>query len=163
MTGITPGTGRRPDGAAFSIAALLVGLGLLLIWDAARLPQDGGYAGVGPAAMPRIVGSGLILLGLLTAITGYRQGPRQVPPQRISAVAWIFCGLMLQLLLLKPMGFSIASALLFACTAAAFGKRNLALTLPVGLIFALAIYALFDGVLKLNLPAGWIETAMFGG
>ncbi|MES2915857.1 MAG: tripartite tricarboxylate transporter TctB family protein [Pseudomonadota bacterium] len=163
MTGKTPGTGRRPDGAAFIIAALLIGLGAVLFWDAARLPQDGGYAGVGPASMPRIVGSGLILLGILTAITGYRDGPRHVPPQRIGAVAWIFAGLLLQLLLLKPLGFSIASALLFACTAAAFGKRNLALTLPIGLAFALAIYALFDGVLKLNLPAGWIETTIFGG
>lgn len=163
MTGKIPGTGRRPDGAAFIIAALLIGVGAVLFWDAARLPQDGGYAGVGPASMPRIVGSGLILLGILTAITGYRDGPRPVPPQRIGAVAWIFAGLLLQLLLLKPLGFSIASALLFACTAAAFGKRNLALTLPIGLIFALAIYALFDGVLKLNLPAGWIETTIFGG
>lgn len=162
MTG-TPGTGRRPDGAAFIIAALLIGLGAVLFWDAMRLPQDGGYAGVGPASMPRIVGGGLIVLGILTAITGYRDGPRRVPPQRLGAVGWVLGGLVLQLLLLKPQGFSIAAALLCACTAAAFGKRNLALTLPLGLVFALAIYALFDGVLKLNLPAGWLETAIFGG
>ena len=162
MTG-QAGPGRRPYGAAFVIAAFLAAVGVMLLRDAARLPQDGGYAGVGPAAMPRIVGGGLMLLALLTAISGYRNGREPLPPQRLGAVAWIVAGLLLQMLLLRPLGFSIASGLLFACTAAGFGRRNLALTLPFGLIFALAIYGLFDGVLRLNLPAGWIETAVFGG
>jgi putative tricarboxylic transport membrane protein len=48
-------------------------------------------------------------------------------------------------------------------TAAAFGKRNFALTLPIGIVFALVVYAVFDQVLKLNLPAGFLENLIFGG
>jgi putative tricarboxylic transport membrane protein len=39
---------RRPDGAAFIIALVLVALGALLIWDGGRIPNKAGYSGVGP-------------------------------------------------------------------------------------------------------------------
>jgi putative tricarboxylic transport membrane protein len=78
-------------------------------------------------------------------------------------VLFILGGLALQLILLHPLGFSIASGLLFACTAAAFGKRNFALTIPIGVSFALVVYGVFDQLLKLNLPAGVPETLIFGG
>jgi putative tricarboxylic transport membrane protein len=78
-------------------------------------------------------------------------------------ILYILGGLALQLALLHPLGFSIASGLLFACTAAAFGKRNVALTLPIGIGFALVVYGVFDQLLKLNLPAGVPETLIFGG
>jgi putative tricarboxylic transport membrane protein len=70
---------------------------------------------------------------------------------------------LLQLILLHPLGFSIASGLLFACTAAAFGKRNFVLTVPVGIVFAFVVYGVFDQILKLNLPAGVPETLIFAG
>lgn len=162
-TGLGAKPGRRPNWAAFIIALGLAAFGGVLLFDAASLRSGGGYAGVGPAAMPRLVGWALILLGVLTAFTGFRSGPQPVPPQKLGAVVWITGGLILQILLLKPLGFSLAAALLFAFTAAAFGKRNLVFTLPLGLVFALTIYAIFDMVLKLNLPAGWLETAVFGG
>ncbi len=52
-------------------------------------------------------------------------------------MAWIVGGLVLQLLLLKPLGFSIATGLLFALTAAGFGKRKLWITIPVGIVLCL--------------------------
>jgi putative tricarboxylic transport membrane protein len=158
-----PGTGRRPVGAALTIGVALIGIGALLFWDAARIPNKAGYAGVGPADVPRIVGGGLILLGLLTGLSGVNGTARRAPPQRIGAVLWILCGLALQILLLKPAGFSVASGLLFAFTAAGFGQRRLHITVPIGVLFALAVYGLFDLVLNLNLPAGWLETTIFGG
>lgn len=158
-----PGTGRRPDGAALTIGVALISIGALLFWDAARIPDKAGYAGVGPADVPRIIGGGLILLGLLTGWSGVNGTAHRAPPQRFGAVLWILSGLALQILLLKPAGFSVASGLLFACTAAGFGQRRLYITVPVGVLFALAVYGLFDLVLNLNLPAGWLETMIFGG
>lgn len=89
--------------------------------------------------------------------------PPGIPRQQAVPVLLILAGLLLQLVLLHPLGFSIASGLLFACTAAAFGKRNFALTLPVGFLFALVIDGVFDQLLTLNLPAGVPETLIFGG
>ncbi len=162
MTAI-PGTGRRPDGAAFIIAVLLGGVGALLIREGGLFPDRAGYAGVGPGGMPFLVGWVLVGLGLWTAIDALRGKPGTRDPVEIVPVLWILGGLALQIGLLKIAGFAIASGLLFACTAFAFGKRKLWMTVPVGIVFALLVYALFDQVLQLNLPAGPIETLIFGG
>jgi putative tricarboxylic transport membrane protein len=163
MSGQSPATERRPDGAAFIIAALLAALGALLIWQGVSIPDKGGYAGIGSGDMPIYVGAGLIALALAHVWQGRRSRGTPVPRQDLPPVLFITGGLALQLVLLHPLGFSIASGILFAGTAAAFGKRNLALTLPIGIIFALAVYGIFDRLLQLNLPAGFPETMIFGG
>lgn len=163
MTGSPHGTGRRPDGAAFIVAAVLAALGALLIWQGRGIEDKGGYAGIGSGDMPVIVGAGLIALAIWHVVTGLREAAPDRPHQQLAPVFWIVAGLVLQLGLLHVAGFSIASGLLFACTAAAFGKRNLALTVPIGVVFAFAVYGVFDRLLELNLPAGLPETLIYGG
>jgi putative tricarboxylic transport membrane protein len=163
MSGFHPATERRPDGAAFIIAALLAGLGTLLIWQGYGIPEKGGYAGIGSGDLPVFIGVGLWLLALAHVWKGIRHGAERFARQQPVPILFVVAGLLLQLLLLKPLGFSIASGLLFACTAAAFGKRNFAVTLPVGIAFAFLVYGVFDRLLKLNLPAGLPETLLFGG
>jgi putative tricarboxylic transport membrane protein len=158
-----PETERRPDRAAFVIALLLAAFGALLIWDGLRIPVKAGYAGVGSGDVPVAVGSCLIALGLWTAIAGWRGNVVPRPRQNIPPLLWIIAGLSLQLILLGIAGFSIASGMLFACTAAAFGKRELWITLPIGIAFALGVYGVFDGLLQLNLPGGPLENLIFGG
>lgn len=163
MSGYDPATGRRPDGAAFIIAALLAGLGALLIWQGRAIPEKGGYAGVGSGDAPVFIGICLCLLALGHVWKGLRHGALGLPRQQPVPVLFITGGLALQLVLLHPLGFSIASGILFACTAGAFRKRNFALSLPIGIAFALAVYGVFDQLLKLNLPAGFPENLIFGG
>lgn len=163
MSGFEPATGRRPDGAAFIIATVLAGLGGLLIQQGLGIEDKGGYAGIGSGDLPVFVGLGLVALAVAHVWTGLRRGAAGVPRQQPLPLVFIIGGLLLQLFLLKPLGFSIASGLLFACTAAAFGKRNFALSLPLGIGFALLVYGVFDQLLKLNLPAGIPETLIFGG
>jgi putative tricarboxylic transport membrane protein len=163
MSGFDPATGRRPDRAAFFIAAMLAGIGTLMIWQGLIIPDKGGYAGVGSGDLPVFIGICLWLLAVAHVWKGLRQAAPGIPRQQPVPVLFIVAGLLLQLILLHPLGFSIASGLLFACTAAAFGKRNFALTLPVGFVFAFVVYGVFDQLLKLNLPAGVPETLIFGG
>jgi putative tricarboxylic transport membrane protein len=163
MSGQDHTTGRRPDGAAFIIAVVLAALGSLLIWQGMAIPDKGGYAGIGSGDLPIFLGAGLWLLAGAHVMSGLRHAAAEVPRQQLPPVLFIVGGLVLQLVLLHPLGFSIASGLLFACTAAAFGKRNFAMSLPVGVVFALAVYGIFDQLLKLNLPAGFLETLIFGG
>lgn len=157
------GTSRRPDGAALIIAAALAALGALLIWEGARIPEKGGYAGVGSGDLPQFIGWGLLALALGHVFSGLRRGASARTEQHIVPVLWIVAGLALQLLLLKPMGFSIASGLLFACTAAGFGKTRLYFTLPVGIGAAFVVYGVFDQLLRLKLPGGVLENLIFGG
>ncbi len=156
------GTGGRPQRATFIIAGLLAALGGLALWQGFALPDKGGYAGMGSGGLPKFVGGALLVLACAHVWMGLRQQGHL--PQRIqfAPVLWIVAGLLAQLLLLKPMGFTVASGLLFALTAAGLGK-SLRFTLPVGLALAFVIYAVFDQLLQLHLPAGLIETLIFGG
>ncbi|MBZ4689419.1 MAG: family transporter, small (4 TMs) inner rane subunit [Cereibacter sp.] len=154
---------RRPDGAAFVIAAGLAALGALLVWEGNRLPQLGGYAGVGPADVPKLVGWCLVALAGWTVVAAFRGAFPERPRQQVPPLLWIIGGLAAQLVLLPAAGFSIATGILFACTARGFGKRQLWISLPVGLAFSLAVYGVFDRVLELNLPAGLPETLLYGG
>jgi putative tricarboxylic transport membrane protein len=163
MSGQDPATGRRPDGAAFIIAGILAAAGGLLIWQGRAIPDKGGYAGIGSGDLPVFIGGGLLLLALAHVWQGLRRDKTAIARQEMPPILFIVGGLALQLILLHPLGFSIASGLLFACTAAAFGKRNFAVTLPVGFCFAFAVYGVFDQLLKLNLPSGFPENLIFGG
>lgn len=158
-----PDRPRRPDAAAAVIAVVLTALGGLLLWEGSRLPQQGGYAGVGPADVPKLIGWGLLGLSAWTLVEALRGGFDPRPRQQVPAVLWILGGLAAQLLLLPLAGFSVAGGLLFACTARGFGKRQVWLTLPAGFLFALAVYGVFDRLLSLNLPAGLPERLIFGG
>lgn len=162
MSGTTTPASRRPDGATLVVAIILAAIALVIWRDAARLPQAGGYAGVGPADVPRWIAIGLAGLSLWSVIEAFRSGKSVREPQNIGPILWIVGGLAAQLALLTTVGFSIATGLLFAATAAAFGKRNLALTVPVGIVFALVVYLLFAGLLKLSLPAGPLEGLVWG-
>lgn len=154
---------RRPQGAAFAIAAGLAAVAGVLLWDAAGLKQDGGYAGVGPADVPRLVAYGLLLLSGFTVIAGLRGELPRPPRQAPAPILWILGGLGLQLVLLHPVGFVPASALLFGMTARGFGQKPLWRNIAVGLVLALAVYAVFDRLLKLNLPGGPLEQLIFQG
>jgi putative tricarboxylic transport membrane protein len=153
----------RPHGAAFAIAAGLAALGGLLIWQGMIIPDKGGYAGIGSGAAPKAIGAGLILLALGHLYTGAKTAPLPTEHQNWRAIGWILAGLLAQLILLKPFGFTVASGILFACTAHAMGYPRGAVALGVGLVLALAVYGIFDGLLKLNLPADWIEHIIYGG
>lgn len=154
---------RRPRWAAFVIAAGLAGLAVLILVDAAGLKQDGGYAGVGPADVPRLIAYGLLVLAGLTAVAGLRGDLPKPPRQAPAPVLWIMGGLLGQLALLHVAGFVVSGAVLFGMTVRGFGQRPLWKAVAVGLVLALLIYGVFDRLLKLNLPGGPLERLLFGG
>lgn len=154
---------RRRDPAALIIAAGLAVVAGVMLWDSARLADLGGYSGVGPASVPRVVAFALLGLAGWTVIEALRGDFPDRPEQDPMPVLWIVAGLAAQLMLLHVAGFSIATGILFAFTARAFGKRNLALTIPVGILFAFAVWAIFSQLLMLHLPAGPLEQLVFPG
>lgn len=163
MSDLQPQVRRRPEGAALVIALGLAAVAGVMLWDSARLADLGGYSGVGPASVPRVVAVCLLGLAGWTVLSAFRGDFPERPPQKAAPVLWIIAGLAIQLLLLNLAGFSIATGILFACTAFAFGKRNLALTLPIGIAVSFVVWVIFSQLLMLHLPPGPLEHLFFPG
>lgn len=148
---------RRPDWAALFIALGLAVIAAILIWDASRLNEMSGYSPIGPATTPKIVAAGLIILAIWTVFEAFRGEFPVREKQELGPVFWVIGGLAIQMLLLNIAGFSIATGLLFAFTARAFGKRELWFSIPIGITIAFAVWLVFSQVLQLSLPAGPLE------
>lgn len=148
---------RRPDRAALVIAGLL---GLAAIGIFYSTSQQGGVAGyspVGPKTVPYVIAGALAILSAFTAIAAVRGDFPEREPINWPPTIWVIVGMLAQMLTMKTVGFSIATGLLFACTAKGFGKGNFLVTIPVGIVFSFIVWFIFAKGLQLSLPVGWIE------
>lgn len=148
---------RRPDGAALVIAALLAGLAAVIFWQTKAMPVAAQYARVGPTTAPYVIAGFLAVLAVGHVLMAFRHGLPEREADRPGPMLWIVGGLVAQMLLLLPLGFSIATGLLFACAAKGFGRGPLWMTVPIGIGLSLVIYLIFAGLLNLSLPAGPLE------
>lgn len=148
---------RRPDWAAFAIAAVLLIIAGVIFFDVSHLRSMGGYSGIGPATIPDVIAAVLVVLAIWTVIAGIRRDFPEREKQEIGPVVWVIGGLAAQMLLLNIAGFSIATGALFAATAAAFGRPKLWISFPIGVVFCLIVWLVFTQLLNLSLPAGPLE------
>jgi putative tricarboxylic transport membrane protein len=160
-TSKSPREKRHPDIAGLLIAAVLLGFALVIFWDTAALRLASTY-GLGPKAMPYVVAAGLGVLGVANAALAWRG---DFPPREsvdIKAIALILGGLAALIATIGlGGGFIPATAILFAATATAFGRRAIHIDLVIGLVLGVAVFLLFDKLLTLALPAGPIERLLF--
>ena len=157
MSEAGPPAGRRPDRAAFVIAAILILVSLAIAWSTFLTGDVAGYSPVGPKTFPYIIAAFLFALGVLTGIEAWRGDFPEREPQSFGPMAWIVGGLAVQMLTMKTVGFSIATGLLFAATARGFGHGPLWKTAPIGIVFSFIIWFVFAKGLQLSLPAGPLE------
>jgi putative tricarboxylic transport membrane protein len=151
----TTQSGRRPDRAAFFIAALLAAVAVVVAVDTYNLPEGvATYSRIGPRAFPYAIAAGLALLAIATALDAWRGVFPEREPDDYRPLAWIVGGLVVQLALVSFTGFSVATGAVFAATARAFGYRRLWISYPVGVILSLAIWLAFAEGLNLVLPSG---------
>lgn len=151
---------RRPDWAALAIAAVLAIVAAVIFIDVSRLTSTTGYSPVGPASVPYWIAFGLIGLAIWTVFAAFRRDFPARERQEFGPVAWVVAGLLAQMILIRFVGFSIATGLLFAFAARGFGARRLHISIPIGIAICLAIWYLFAGVLQLSLPAGPLENLL---
>ena len=154
---------RRPDGAALCIAAALAALAVLIAWDSSRLGGAASYARIGPQTVPYVIALCLAGLGVWTVLAAFRRDFPERDPQEARPVLWIVGGLVVQMMLLRPAGFTIATALLFAATARGMGRVNMAVALGAGVLISGFVWFIFARVLQLSLPAGPVELAIADG
>lgn len=148
---------RRPDRAALGLAAVLMAIAAVIAWDTSRLGAGGAYARIGPQMVPYVIALCIAGLSIRTVIEAVRGDFPERPTQDFAPVLWIIGGLVAQMALLKVAGFSIATGVLFAMTARGFGRVNLALVVPAGIVIAGMIWFIFARLLQLSLPAAAVE------
>jgi putative tricarboxylic transport membrane protein len=138
------------------LAAFILVLGVFVAVETAMLRTGPGYAAIGPKLFPWLVAAGLLLVGVALLHEAWAGAVAQpggfeldLPP--MLAVTG---GLVLQMVLMRPAGFVIATAVLFIAVAYALGSRRVVLNAVVGLVLCAVTYLAFTRGLGLVLPAG---------
>jgi putative tricarboxylic transport membrane protein len=153
-----PSERRGIDVAALVVAAFLLILALIVFQNAFSLTLEATY-GIGPRAMPYVVGTALVLLTIAHVVLAFTGGvPKPAAPIDPQAMGWLTAGLVgLIACIGLGVGFIPAMMILFATTARAMGRRAFAIDLAIGFVLGLIVYLLFTKLLALGLPEGPLE------
>ena len=138
------------------LAAFVLLLGVFVAVETAMLRTGPGYAAVGPKLFPSLIAAGLVLVGV-ALLYGARAGAVAQPAGfdlDLPPALVVTGGLVLQMVLMRPAGFVIATAVLFVAVAFALGSRRFVLNAAVGLVLCAITYVAFTRGLGLVLPAG---------
>lgn len=159
------------------IAIAVLALGAVLVVGAVGFRGGAGYQAVGPAVFPIIIGGVGLVCGsvltiarvrvLLKALQGGKDSATEESVSRDTgreAIGWKGVTLLVVLLggyalLLVPVGFWQLTGLVFALAARIFGNKHIVRNLIIGYSIALTIYFLFDRLLGVGLPDGYIRIA----
>lgn len=150
----------------FALPEFLIGLGLLAgacvaLWEAATIPVSPMYSKVGPTAFPYAAGGGLVVLSMLLIARAVRGGwqaqeEKDIPVDR-GALIVVAAGLLANVVLIGPLGFTAASTILFVLVCRGFGSRLLLRDLIIGLVLSLVAFFGFAELLGVNIGAGVVE------
>ncbi len=156
---MSDGTQQRGlDVPGLLIAVFLFALAATLAINAASMQLSPVYARVGPQAVPYVIAAGLVLLGIGTLIAALRgEFPRRESCDWTSVLTIVGGFVALIALIGLGGGFIVATAVLFAATARAFGRRALVADAMIGFGIGVLIYLIFAKLLTLTLPEGPLE------
>ena len=151
----------RPQLAVVSI--VVVAIGVATIAMSLQIAVGPGVAVVGPQSFPLGIGLLLTACGLLLLLEAIKSPwdceatDGQTPALDLVPMAILCCGMLVNVVLIKSAGFIIASTLMFAMTAKAFGARKLWVSLVIGFVLAIITYFGFAQMLDLRIGGGLIE------
>lgn len=139
---------------------LVAALGAAALAGAMTMREGPGYAAVGPRVFPLMVSAGLLLCGLAMTFVALRQPRPEVEPADRPTLGLTAAAFALYLALFTAIGFVLATVLYVTAQARIFGSRSLVRDGIAGAGLALGCYALFEGLLGLELPVGPLEALL---
>ena len=149
---------RGPRLAGF---VLLAGSVAILIGVTA-IPGRGGYGTSGPRFVPLIVAIGLIVLSAAFLLRTWLWPDIELAERSAeedAATHWATPGLIMVALVvyafaLEPVGYPVATALVFVALARILGSRALVRDVVAGLVLGFGLFTAFTQYLGVSLPAG---------
>lgn len=162
-------TARSPMAPAWPeivLSAGMLAMAGIIAWQTSSIAVSPLYAKVGPTVFPYFTAAGLGVFALLLLRQGFRDGwqdeEEKATPPEWKAIAYVVAGLIANVSLIKPLGFTAASVILFTLVARGFGSRRLLRDAAIGLLLALAAYFGFAKILGVNIGGGIVENLLGG-
>jgi len=158
---------NRPNAAA--LPEMVLGLGVIAVaamaaWQATKIPVSPLHAKISPTVFPYIGATLLAILGCLLVWQGLRGGWQPEDEKEVPidwrALGVTFAGMVANVVLIGPLGFTIASTVMFTLIAWGFGSRTPWRDAPIGFVLALTAYFGFAGALGVNIGMGPFERAL---
>lgn len=170
MTVVGKVAGKLVGRSELGVAGLLLSLGVMVVVDAARLPEAiGRTGGVGPKTAPFAVGGLLVVTAVLLAADVLRGGRAEpeggedidlTQPSDWPTVVLLAGSFLANVVLIERIGWPLSGALLFLGSAYALGARRLLPLTGVSLAMSFGSYVLFAKGLGVALPAGPLSGVM---
>ncbi|MFD0418233.1 tripartite tricarboxylate transporter TctB family protein [Streptomyces sp. NPDC127108] len=146
------------------VCVMLLALGVVVLTDALTMDVALTQRGpVGPRTVPVAVGTGLLVVSVLLAVDVLRGGRGEAEggedvdlsePADWRTVLLLAGVFLATAVLIEPVGFPVAGALLFWGAAYALGSRAAHRDPLIAAGLSLATYALFNNLLGVPLPGG---------
>ncbi len=157
---------RTVDTAQYGLAAFVAFVGVVVLVDALGL--DPGFADqpVQPYAFSYVIGSALVVLGVLLAVATWRGDVAEQEEgedvdlaggQDWSTLLQLIAVIVVVIALIGWLGWAIMGAFLFAASARILGSRRLLLDIGVGIALSLLTWYGFYVGLGIPIPAGVLD------
>jgi hypothetical protein len=149
-----------------ALPELLIGLGMLaaagtVLWQTFAIPVSPLYSKVGPTVFPYITAAGMLVLAVLLVVAAVRGGwqpeEEKETPTDWKSMIFVVAGLLANLFLIQPLGFTAASVIMFVLVCYGFGSRHTVRDFITGLVLSLAAYFGFAKALGVNIGGGFVE------
>jgi putative tricarboxylic transport membrane protein len=157
------GQGRSELG----VALFLLALGMLVLVDAAGIPETAGQTGpIGPKAVPYVLGAALVVLSVLLAIDVLRGGRgEQETGEDIDlshgtdwrTVLILIGAFLANVVLIERVGWPVSGAILFFGVAFALGSRHFIRDPLIAIALSIGTWYLFALGLGIELPVGVLK------
>lgn len=141
------------------IAAVAVVLALILLYLAFGFPEPGQPEDPGTAALPQLIGFGLLILGIMLFFNAEKNIFLPEKDARVRTALIVVAGISYALAL-TPLGFLLSTLIFMVAGLLIMGIRSALRLILVPLAVSIGVYYLFTGALGVYLPSGIIEGIM---
>jgi putative tricarboxylic transport membrane protein len=144
------------------LPGLLTAFGAVILWQSVA-KMDYFYAdrgAPGPGFLPFWVSLGIVVLGAILTVQAVRAGPPANIewPDRLGwhRILYLIGGFLAFLLVIRFIGFTLASMLFIGVVSYLLGMRRWIVLLPVSVGVGLFLHLVFDTWLRISLPVGML-------
>ncbi|WP_291480357.1 tripartite tricarboxylate transporter TctB family protein [Corynebacterium sp.] len=141
------------------IAGLIVALGAFLLVQAFGFPEPGQPEDPGTAALPRLIGAALVVLGIMLVFNSEKNTFLPDAGSRVRTILIVVAGVAYTFAL-TPLGFTLSTLIFMVIGLLIMGVRSIVRLVLVPVVVSVAVYYLFTDALGVYLPTGVIEGIM---